>query len=58
MSFERHGDNSKIDLVDTHQTKIGQNAPSCRVKITQSFGHSAPPGDQFMYQNKLLFLSI
>ena len=31
LSFEKHCANPKNDLVDPHQTKNGQNAPSCTV---------------------------
>ena len=29
LSLEKHWANPKIDLVDPHRTKNGQNAPSC-----------------------------
>ncbi len=33
LSFGNHSAISKIDLVDPHRTKIGQNAPLCTVKV-------------------------
>ena len=41
LNFEKHWFKPKIDLIDPHRTKNGQNAPSCTVQCVKALSENS-----------------